>query len=217
MKKIGTHLRGHFVAYLALFFALGGTSFAAVNALPKNSVGSPQIKNGSIQKIDISKRTVSALRGLRGPRGLTGATGATGAAGAQGPKGDKGADFTVTTTLQTGQTETGVFGAWGQASAIGGYMVDSVNFRVPLAADLPAGRDVFLPEGTASATHCPGIGQAESGWLCLYEVAHSNRNEINAFDPTDGGDEISKLGFNVYYTFPATGAAWSYGEWAVTG
>jgi hypothetical protein len=41
MRKIGTHMRGHFVAYLALFFALGGTSFAAVNALPKNSVGSP--------------------------------------------------------------------------------------------------------------------------------------------------------------------------------
>jgi hypothetical protein len=94
MRKIGNHMRGHFVAYLALFFALGGTSFAAVNALPNNSVGSPQIKNGSIQKVDISKRTVSALRGLRGPRGLigaTGATGAAGAAGAQGVKGDTGA------------------------------------------------------------------------------------------------------------------------------
>ncbi|MDP9306922.1 MAG: hypothetical protein M3P15_01280 [Actinomycetota bacterium] len=97
MREIGKHLRGHFVAYLALFFALGGTSFAAVNALPKNSVGSPQIKNGAIQKVDIAKRTISALRGLRGLRGLTGATGAagatgaTGAAGAQGPKGDTGA------------------------------------------------------------------------------------------------------------------------------
>ena len=91
MRQIGKHMRGHFVAYLALFFALGGTSFAAVNALPNNSVGSPQIKNGSIQKIDISKRTVSALRGLRGQRGLTGATGATGTTGAQGPKGDTGA------------------------------------------------------------------------------------------------------------------------------
>jgi hypothetical protein len=69
LRKIGKHARGHFVAYLALFFALGGTSFAAVNALPKNSVGSPQIKNGAIQKVDISKKTVSALHGLRGPRG----------------------------------------------------------------------------------------------------------------------------------------------------
>ena len=36
----GRHLRQHFVAYLALFVALGGTSFAAANALvPSNSVG----------------------------------------------------------------------------------------------------------------------------------------------------------------------------------
>ena len=40
MRKFGKHVRGHFVAYLALFFALGGTSIAAVNALPKNSVSS---------------------------------------------------------------------------------------------------------------------------------------------------------------------------------
>jgi hypothetical protein len=94
MSKIASHVRGHFVAYLALFFALGGTSFAAVNALPRNSVGSPQIKNGSIQKVDISKRTVSSLRGLRGLRGLTGSAGPagpTGATGATGPKGDAGA------------------------------------------------------------------------------------------------------------------------------
>jgi hypothetical protein len=99
LKKIGTHLRGHFVAYLALFFALGGTSFAAVNALPKNSVGSPQIKNGSIQKIDISTKTVSALRGLRGPRGLQGIQGIQGIQGVKGDKGDKGDPGTPATTL----------------------------------------------------------------------------------------------------------------------
>jgi hypothetical protein len=90
MSKIASHMRGHFVAYLALFFALGGTSIAAVNALPKNSVGSRQIKNGAIQKVDLAKRTVSSLRGLRGPRGLTGATGATGAQGIQGTQGVQG-------------------------------------------------------------------------------------------------------------------------------
>jgi hypothetical protein len=102
MSKIGRHLRGHAVAYVALFFALGGTSIAAVNALPNNSVGSPQIKNGSIQKVDISKRTVSSLRGLRGLRGLqgpAGPTGATGATGAAGAKGDTGAAGTPATKL----------------------------------------------------------------------------------------------------------------------
>jgi hypothetical protein len=216
LRKIGKHARGHFVAYLALFFALGGTSFAAVTALPRNSVGSPQIKNGAIQKIDISKRTVSALRGLRGPRGLQGIQGIQGIQGVKGDKGDKGADFTVTSTLQAGQTETGVYAAWGQGSAAGGYLADGVNFRVPLPADLPTNHDVFVPQGTTSATHCPGKGQAESGYLCIYEVAQGNSTEVNAFDPTTGGNAISALGFNIYFTFDAAGAAWSYGEWAVT-
>ena len=64
-----------------------------MQALPRNSVGSPQIKNGSIQKVDISRRTVAALRGARGPAGpmgATGATGATGPGGAPGPAGPPG-------------------------------------------------------------------------------------------------------------------------------
>jgi len=91
MKKFRNHVRGHFVAYLALFFALGGTSIAAVNALPKNSVGSAQIINGSIQKVDLAKRTVSSLRGLRGtagPQGPAGPAGATGPPGAASPNAD---------------------------------------------------------------------------------------------------------------------------------
>jgi hypothetical protein len=100
-QRVFRNMRTHFVAYLALFFALGGTSFAAVQALPKNSVGSPQIKNRSIQKIDISGRTVAALHGARGargpvgPTGPTGATGATGAAGAAGAAGQPGAPGTA--------------------------------------------------------------------------------------------------------------------------
>jgi hypothetical protein len=90
MKKIGKHMRGHFVAYLALFFALGGTSIAAVNALPKNSVGSAQIKNGAIQKVDLARRTVSSLRGLRGTAGAQGPAGPQGSAGTQGAQGSKG-------------------------------------------------------------------------------------------------------------------------------
>jgi Collagen triple helix repeat (20 copies) len=84
------HMRTHFVGYLALFFALGGTSIAAVQALPRNSVGSPQIKNRSIKTIDINRRTVSALRGRRGPRGFPGAAGPAGPAGPTGARGPAG-------------------------------------------------------------------------------------------------------------------------------
>ncbi len=36
------------ISLVALFVALGGTSYAAINALPKNSVGTKQLKNGAV-------------------------------------------------------------------------------------------------------------------------------------------------------------------------
>ncbi len=87
ISSFGSHVRRNLIAYAALFFALGGTSFAAVQALPRNSVGSPQIKNRSIQRIDISRRAAASLRGQRGLRGLPGAQGPQGLQGPTGPQG----------------------------------------------------------------------------------------------------------------------------------
>ncbi len=36
------------ISLIALFVALGGTSYAAITALPANSVGTPQLKNGAV-------------------------------------------------------------------------------------------------------------------------------------------------------------------------
>jgi hypothetical protein len=77
---------------LALFIALGGTTYAASNALiGGNTVASPQVVNGSLQTKDLSKKARKALKGNRGLRGLRGAAGPTGPAGAAGAKGDTGA------------------------------------------------------------------------------------------------------------------------------
>jgi hypothetical protein len=50
MHRLLDHFRTNLVAYLALFVALGGTSYAAVT-LPANSVGTRQLKNNSITPI----------------------------------------------------------------------------------------------------------------------------------------------------------------------
>jgi hypothetical protein len=42
------------IACLALAIALGGSAFAATTLVPKNSVGSAQVVNGSLQKVDLS-------------------------------------------------------------------------------------------------------------------------------------------------------------------
>jgi Collagen triple helix repeat (20 copies) len=91
MPSLIHHLRRNAVAYLALFVALSGTSYAAsTTLLPKNSVGSAQVINRSLQKGDLSSKAVAALRGARGLRGPSGAQGAQGPAGAQGAQGAKG-------------------------------------------------------------------------------------------------------------------------------
>jgi hypothetical protein len=90
-----SYLKRHHLGVIALFFALGGTSIAAVDALaPANSVGTLQVINGSLGTVDMSASARRALKGNRGARGVKGpkgATGATGPAGSQGTPGAQGA------------------------------------------------------------------------------------------------------------------------------
>ncbi len=79
-------LRKNTIALLALFLALGGTTYAASSALiARNSVASPQVINGSLQTLDLSKKARKALKGNLGPRGAQGPAGAKGATGPVGP------------------------------------------------------------------------------------------------------------------------------------
>jgi hypothetical protein len=94
----------HVTAGLALFVALGGTSYAATS-LAKNSVGSSQLKASAVQSSDIKSNAVTGIkvkdRSLQakdfatgqlpaGPQGQNGDTGEKGAPGEKGEKGDAG-------------------------------------------------------------------------------------------------------------------------------
>jgi hypothetical protein len=94
-RGFGRFLRRNTIALLALFLALGGTTYAASTAFPKNSVGSKQVINGSLQTVDMSKKARKALKGNRGLRGLQGIQGAKGATGAQGVQGQQGVPGTA--------------------------------------------------------------------------------------------------------------------------
>ena len=84
------------VALLALFVALGGSSYAALN-LPKGSVGAKQLKQNSVTspKVKRGSLLVSDFRAsqrarLRGPRGRRGSQGLQGLQGPQGVRGPAG-------------------------------------------------------------------------------------------------------------------------------
>jgi hypothetical protein len=58
MSKIARHLKSNAIAYAALFIALGGTSYAAVN-LPAGSVGTRQLRNGAVTPSKLSAKNFS--------------------------------------------------------------------------------------------------------------------------------------------------------------
>jgi hypothetical protein len=94
------------VACLALFVALTGTSVAVVNVLPKNSVGTAQLKKDAVVSSKIKDASLKAVDFAAGqlPKGATGPTGATGAAGPKGevgPKGDSGANAALSGIVRT--------------------------------------------------------------------------------------------------------------------
>ena len=100
------------MATLAIFVALGGTSYAAAKLtgadirnssltgkdVRNSSLTGKDVRNSSLTGRDIRNGSVAqrdlgpgVLAGVQGERGATGATGATGAKGEKGDKGDTGA------------------------------------------------------------------------------------------------------------------------------
>jgi hypothetical protein len=82
---------------VALFVALGGSSYAALN-LPKGSVGTKQLRNNAVTSPKVKRGSLlisdfrrSQRARLRGPRGRVGPQGPVGPQGAQGPQGATGA------------------------------------------------------------------------------------------------------------------------------
>ena len=125
--KLFAYLRRNHLALLALFFALGGASFAAADRLlPKNSVGTKQVINHSLLNVDFKRGQLP-----RGPMGPQSPQGIQGMRGIQGPKGDKG-DPTYKRTIlvspvgsdvQNGDALINAYASVTDASASNPYLV----------------------------------------------------------------------------------------------
>lgn len=90
--RLGAYVRQHHVALLALFFALGGSAYAA------GLIDGGDIRNNSLTGKDVRNRSLSKadFRGsVIGPQGPIGSTGPQGATGPPGPAtGPAGGDLT---------------------------------------------------------------------------------------------------------------------------
>jgi hypothetical protein len=98
-KRIVVHLRGNLVAYVALFVALGGSSYAAVRLAP-GSVDSRALARGAVTHKKLAAGSVGSGNVVDGSlgradfrAGVLGAPGAKGDPGAAGPAGRAGGAF----------------------------------------------------------------------------------------------------------------------------
>ena len=86
VRRGAAHARRNAVAYIALTMAMGGTSYAAAE-LPRDSVGSAQIRTSAVRSSDVKDGDLRA-RDFRAGELPAGPQGPAGVAGPQGPAGD---------------------------------------------------------------------------------------------------------------------------------
>ena len=203
LAKLLGYIRRHHLGLLALFVALGGTSYAAVG-LPANSVGTLQLKQnavtsfkvkdqslkgidfatGAITSIKVKDRTLRGIdfatgqipagpAGTAGPAGPTGPTGPIGPTGATGPA---GAVSSITLQYEIG-------------AAVADNSFGSVQVLCPAGQKAIAGggRADFDPDGYLSSSRplkdaansaFPIDGDTFVGW------------RVGAFNPAGGAATI---------------------------
>jgi len=210
---------------------MAGGAYAAVSTIPgPDGVihGCYAKKNGALRVVKAGskcQRSELALswnqQGQPGPIGSGGALGAQGAAGANGKdgtngnNGNNGANFFVTSTLQSGQTESGIYAAWG-GKEFSDYMSDTINFRIPLVSALSSTQVSFLTHGQGATASCPGPGNAAPGHLCVYETAGGNDGYIQIYNPAVDFDGSAATGFDIVFASLGGSPAYTYGTWTVT-
>src|SRR5215216_2040410 len=143
------------VALLALFVALSGSSYAAATQLvSKNSVRSAQVIDGSLQKADLSKTAIAAIKGAGGLQGVQGPAGPSGIPGPQGPKGASGVPGIPGTPGAVGQP-----GAQGPQGPTGPAIVRSAPAANTITTLDAAGVVVGdVGENTSATVGADGLG-----------------------------------------------------------
>jgi hypothetical protein len=155
------------VACVALLVALGGTGYAAV-ALPRNSVGTPQLKdgavtslkvrNGSLVLADVAAGERAKLRGPAGAPGPAGAKGDRGDAGVKGDRGDRGepgvSRYTIVSTTRS------------STSSSMGIQVNCPAGTRPLGG----GGGTSTPAAGVTVRNSFPVGGATPGWLVVADA-----------------------------------------------
>lgn len=214
------------LSLLALFVALGGTSYAAL------SIGTAQVRNNSLTGLDIRNDSVTGrdvrngslmLRDFRrgqapagpqgppGPPGAAGVPGVPGAQGAAGPAGEKGE-----------RGETGATGERGPSDAY--YAFDNTNALAEktLTLAVPGGSYVLSASMYAITSDADDTAEV----TCELSASNDTTDNEGRADVTVGPAPAAMVDYNTLEAFTAltigsgggtvTFYCYSYGDAAVS-
>jgi hypothetical protein len=194
------------ISCLALVMSMSGMAYAAT-ALPRNSVGSAQIRDGAVGSSDVHDYSLLKRDFKPGqlPAGPTGATGPAGPAGPEGPQGPQGATGPAGATGPVGPAGprglTGATGPQGPAGPQGatgpsnGYQAvmpyatqrpSNDQLVTVVSETVPAGSYVVVGEATASngsddmETECVLLGTRSRQFSRAHE--YGNLSMVTAVD-----------------------------------
>jgi hypothetical protein len=155
-KRFRRFLRRNTIALMALFVALSGTTFAAANVvLPKNSVGTKQLKKNAVTSVKIKNNQVTGADVKESSLGKVpsasnadhatssdSATNATNATNSTNATNATNASHASTATTATTATNANALGG----VAASGYVRKTGTLTIP--------GNAFHPTGTGSNTNC---------------------------------------------------------------
>jgi Collagen triple helix repeat (20 copies) len=187
------------LATIAVFVALGGSSYAAVSQIAKNSVSTTQVRDRSLLARDFKRGQLKAgpvgpagPAGGVGPAGSEGQAGPTGAAGPVGPEGPAGSEGPAGEAGPVGPAgKTGPAGPVGPPGPQGpSGVVGVLGFQgewSPLGVPCNNGNTVTTPAVCKAASYTAGSG--EVAVISLSATASHHARYRRALHQGDGRGE----------------------------
>lgn len=213
--RISRPRHGTIIAYAALLLAMGGTAVAATGGSfllgHANSASQPtKLKNtGFGPALQLANG-----HGGSAPFTVSGNKHLVPGLNANYLGGHPASYFAAGGTLPSGHSESGMFSAAeGTSTGSGGWIADNITYQRPLAQAIENSHIVDV-QGVGPVDHCAGPGQAEPGYLCLYNWIHSGVSAGYGYSAS-GSFSTPSVGVVLYW--PVSGSyAYAGGEWTVT-
>ncbi len=116
-------------------------------------------------------------------------------------------------SLKSGETITGMFSIEEEAEGANKFLGTAGSFQILPSTPIPAANRHMITG--SSGAGCPGLGQADPGQLCVYQVRNSNGQSPALFDETGSGGP-STYGFTFQIKSVATGVVVYNAVWVYT-